>query len=119
MIVLLDKPPSTNSLFPDRKGGGRRKSQEYKSWRARQHNNLIAQRLKPLHGRVGIDILIDEASRVDLDNHLKAALDCLVHFGLIDGDGWNIVRHLGVDFGVIPDLHGVKMGARLVVSPHA
>lgn len=117
VIVLLDKPPSTNSLFPTSEDGGRHVSTRYRSWRARQGNNFIAQRLRPMAGRVRLAVLVDEDSKVDLDNHLKAAIDCLVHYRLIVDDSWKIVRGISIDYGPIPDLHGVKMGAQITVTP--
>jgi Holliday junction resolvase RusA-like endonuclease len=118
MIILLDKPPSVNSLFPTKGDGGRGKSAEYSAWRKRQGANIMAQRLKPLHGKVRLAILIDEKSRLDLDNHLKPLIDCAVHFLLIDGDGPAVVREIKIGYGVIPDLLGVTMGASITVTPH-
>lgn len=100
--ILLDGlpvPPSVNNLFFNVKRG-RAKTDRYSAWRREAGLEIMAQRPRPLNGRVEVTITIqDGASKADADNLIKAPVDLLVELGLIDGDGPKVVRRASIGFG--------------------
>lgn len=108
--VTLPLPPSANNLFVN--VGKRRKiSDEYAAWMRRAILETFAQ--VPAAWRVGgmvaISIQVPPATAGDIDNRIKAAVDCLVKAQRIDDDKnvWSVG---------ITRCHLVKNGARITVE---
>lgn len=118
MILLLPRPPSLNNLFPTM-GELRGKSAGYRKWLKAAANTLLAQRSRLIPGPVQITVTLPDRGMYDPDNYLKATLDCLVAYGVIEDDNRTIVRRLVVEMGDIPHLLGVEMGMRVEIVPAA
>jgi len=90
--------PSTNKLYNNIPGKGRRKTARYTSWLFTAGWELRVQNVRPLHGRVHLDICLpDRDGRApDADNVLKATIDLLVRHRVIDGDDKKVVRSVTV-----------------------
>lgn len=90
--------PSTNKLYNNIPGKGRRKTARYKSWLFTAGWELRVQKVRPLHGPVHLDICLpDRDGRApDADNVLKATIDLLVRHRVIDGDDKKVVRSVTV-----------------------
>lgn len=86
-IAYLPFPPSTNTLFGN-SGKGRRMTKKYAAWRKEAGQELNAQRVKPVPGRVyvKISLVAPDKRRRDGDNTQKAIFDLLVKHTIIDGD---------------------------------
>ena len=56
----LPYPPSVNSLYANRPGIGRVKSERYRTWERAANNMLLAQTRKPFAGNVAVDIQIEK-----------------------------------------------------------
>lgn len=86
--IALTTPPSVNSLYANKKSGGRRKSETYKSWIRTACQEILAQRRKitSIHGPYTILIKVAKGTRGDVDNRAKAVLDILVSMGVTDDD---------------------------------
>jgi hypothetical protein len=82
-LTLSLAPPSVNSLFANARKG-RRKTLAYANWLAASSAELRRQDSWHVPGRVRITIRSNAGS--DIDNRNKAALDCLVSLGRIEGD---------------------------------
>ena len=92
----VSMPPSVNNLFWNVKGKGRIRTTKYLAW---QDENLWALKaLKPgsVEGRARVDYLLPEASRLDIDNPLKALNDLLEKSGILAND--KQIRQLWVDY---------------------
>lgn len=114
--LYLDAPPSLNHLFPTTKGGGRVRSTAYRDWCNAQRMTVIAQRPTPIAGPVALTItLSDKLVRADPDNNLKAPIDLLVDYGLIEGDSKKLVRRITVEWGD-PVWQGHQMGCLVEVT---
>jgi len=85
-MLTLPVPPSTNNLFVNVRGRGRRKSDEYRAWLHEAGLKLNLQRPQPVSGPVHVTIRIPDIARGDLDNRIKASLDLLVKHRLIEDD---------------------------------
>jgi Holliday junction resolvase RusA-like endonuclease len=100
LLTNISVPPALNNLFFNIPGGGRAKTQGYKAWRRAAGFEALAQRQKPLKGRVDIVITIEDgASKADVDGLLKGPIDLLVEMGLIEGDGPAHVRSAKAVYG--------------------
>jgi Holliday junction resolvase RusA-like endonuclease len=90
--------PSTNKLYNNIPGKGRRKTARYKRWLFTAGWELQAQKVHPLPGPVHLEIwLPDREGRApDADNVLKATIDLLVRHRVIDGDDKKVVRSVTV-----------------------
>lgn len=99
-VLLTALPPTTNKLFYNSAGKGRRKTSQYRAWLRAAGWELRLQKVRPLPGRVTLDIsLPDRAGRApDADNALKASIDLLVRHRLIDGDEKSVVRSVRVQW---------------------
>lgn len=86
--VAITTPPSVNSLYANKKGGGRRKSETYKCWIRTAGQEIMAQRRKitPIRGPYSIVIKVAKGTKGDIDNRAKATLDLLVSMGITDDD---------------------------------
>lgn len=97
--LYLETPPSLNHLFPTA-GARRIRSRAYDDWATAQKMIAAVQRPKPVLGRIAVAITISEKLvRGDLDNRIKATLDLLVDFELIQGDSKKFVRRITVEWG--------------------
>jgi len=87
LILTLPTPPTTNTLFRNKAGGGRCKSARYATWIRAASNEVLAQRRHSVLGAVMIDITCRRPSKnSDIDNRIKACLDLLVAMKVIDDD---------------------------------
>ena len=78
--ITLPLPPSLNSLWKVTKQGRLYKSPEYTAWKTAAQWDLKAQiGAKKIKGKFKLTLIADrpDKRRRDLDNLLKAALDCL------------------------------------------
>lgn len=98
LIRLTSMPPTTNKLFYNSPGKGRRKTAQYRAWLATAGWELRLQKIRPLSGRVALDICLpDKPGRApDADNALKACIDLLVRYRVIEGDDKKVVRSVAV-----------------------
>ena len=90
-------PPSVNQMYRTSKGSKRYKKPEVSEWQE-EIAALIRQawsKTSPYTGEVEVHILFTVSSnrRWDVDNRLKALLDCLAYGGVIHDDSqiWGIV----------------------------
>lgn len=97
--IYLPFPPSTNTLFGN-SGKGRRITKKYASWIKEAGQELNAQRVKPIQGRVyvKISLVAPDKRRRDADNTLKAILDLLVKHRIIEDDDNKILLGLNVEW---------------------
>lgn len=100
--VELPRPPSVNAMFAtDFKTRRRFDTKEYRAWKKEAAQMLMAQRARCAIGPVEITITVEEIARYpsDVDNRIKATLDCLVENGIIDGDTAKTVRSITARWG--------------------
>lgn len=124
-VVTLGKPISVNNAFANnRRGGGRVRTDAYKTWRqaaASIARGFLEGRAKPLpeiKGPVAISLYVPEqgvSPKMDLDNTAKAYLDLLVHLGVIEDDGRKFVRSLHLEW--TPGERGAAYVAPLEITP--
>jgi Holliday junction resolvase RusA-like endonuclease len=89
--IFLPMPPSANRIW--RSGRGRvYRAPEYTGWLETCGWELTGQRKPSMAGPVSIDIEVSSKWRGDVDNRIKPTLDCLVKYGVIDGDSKKTVR---------------------------
>lgn len=87
MITLdLPRPPSTNALFTNVPGVGRRKTADYRRWQEAAGWAIAAARQPAVLGPYAVFIGVSRADGVDIDNVVKATLDILVKHRLTDDD---------------------------------
>lgn len=89
MIELdLPYPPTTNNLYRSLPGRGRVKTERYKTWLRAAGNEVLAQKQKPIKGKVVLAILLGRPDnrRRDISNTIKAIEDLLVEHRLIEDD---------------------------------
>lgn len=109
MIFTIPTPPSTNTLFFNRKHGkgrGRIPTPEYSAWQDEAGWLLKAQNVKSIAGRVRVDMVIGEG-RFDGDNAIKPTLDLLVKMGIIQGDSPKYMR--GGSWILSKDIDGIQV----------
>jgi Holliday junction resolvase RusA-like endonuclease len=121
--VELPRPPTSNTLFVhNRKTNGRYPSPAYKAWRAEAAMMLLAQRPRCAVGPVELTITVQEIARYpsDIDNRIKATIDCLVENGIIDGDTAKTVRSITAKWGdVIGALVEIRPAPEWVMRKNA
>lgn len=89
MRFEFEFPPSTNNLFTPVKGKGIIKTKEYRAW---QDSNawIIRQQigLEKINGQFEIHLIFERPDRRkrDLDNLIKASLDCIVNARVVEDD---------------------------------
>lgn len=89
--LVLPMPPSANRIW--RSGRGRvYRSEEYTGWLETCGWEIAGQRKGAVLGPVSVDIEVSSKWRGDVDNRIKPTLDCLVKFGVIEGDSKKFVR---------------------------
>ena len=88
MHLILPFPPTTNNLFRNVRGKGRVPTKRYEQWMKQAMQELMIQRPERLAGFVSVDLAFcrPDKRRRDLDNLLKAPLDALVKFAVIEDD---------------------------------
>lgn len=102
-MIRLPFPPSVNTIYRNVPGKGRVKTGKYKAWC--EEAALRAGYVEPIHGFVKLDIILgkpDKRKR-DLDNYLKATLDFLVDYQVIDDDSY--VDDLRIRWGEVDGAH--------------
>ena len=109
--VELPRPPSINNAFATF-NNRRIPSREYKAWKLEASQMLMAQRARCAIGPVELTITVQEIPRYpsDIDNRIKATIDCLVENGIIDGDTAKTVRSVTAKWGPV-------VGAIVEVKP--
>ena len=87
-MIRLPQPPSTNNLYRNVSGKGRRKTQRYKTWLNAAGWAIKEQRPEPVRGWVIIDITVERRDnhRRDISNTIKACEDLLVAHKIIEDD---------------------------------
>ena len=97
--IPIGRPISVNNMFANnRKGGGRRITERYRTWRQAQGWQMKeAGPLPSIKGAVHVAAWIPErkvSPLMDIDNTAKGYLDMLVNLGVIEDDSRKIVRSL-------------------------
>ena len=107
MVIKLPRPISTNNLHATRKGRGRVKSKAYNTWLHHANALMWEQDLPRFDGPVTIHLSVGEVGvrpSMDGDNVLKAYLDTLVRFSVIEDDNRQILRSISMRW--VPDMDG-------------
>jgi Holliday junction resolvase RusA-like endonuclease len=93
MIKLnLPFPPSVNSIWKHRKGGGVYLDPKYRAWKREADGCFMQQRKTcgpSITGKFNAILWFDESRRrsnTDLDNRIKVCLDAVQRFGLVVND---------------------------------
>jgi Holliday junction resolvase RusA-like endonuclease len=91
--LTLPWPPSTNSLFTNRRGG-RSATPAYKAWQEDAGWTLQAQHPERHAGPVAVTVELRNPTKrkADADNRLKAVLDLLVKHQVIAADDSTTLR---------------------------
>jgi crossover junction endodeoxyribonuclease RusA len=95
LTISLSYPPSVNANY--RAVAGRTiLSKKYREWKRTAGLEIMAQRAKPVHGPVAIDIALKapDKRRRDIDNPLKALIDALKENLIIDADDNTVLRSI-------------------------
>ncbi len=95
--LYISYPPSVNANY--RAVNGRViLSEKYRLWKKLVAQELQAQRAPRIAGSVMVDIILraPDKRRRDCDNPLKAVLDALTNYGVIEDDSNAIVKQLTV-----------------------
>lgn len=87
-----------------------------RKWRSKADALFLLQKRKliaseKIDGPFEVTVIIDPASRIDLDNGIKLLIDTAREYGLVPDDSPKYLRKLTVCFGEAPE------GARLVITP--
>lgn len=112
----LPYPPSTNNLYLNAPGKGRRKTERYRIWARAAGNEILAQQRVHIGGQVHLTITLTPKPNSDPDasNSIKPLEDLLVNMGVIDGDSRKIVRKLTVEWDDADDTQA-ELGAVIEV----
>lgn len=110
MIVLnLPWPPSVNHYWrsiPARRGSRVLLSREGRAYRERVCDQLVAERMPRLAGRLRVRVVLHPPTRrmLDIDNRIKPLGDSLEHAGLMNDDEqidhWDVRRGAVVKGGL-------------------
>ena len=91
-LASLPVPPSLNNMYANKRGGGRRISERYASWKADASTRVMAARRPrgPMAERAEIEIRIHPVRRGnvrdDITNRIKPLEDLLVNAGILADD---------------------------------
>lgn len=86
-VIKLPAPPSTNNLYANRRGGGRKRTDRYNAWRNAAGWDVNRQSPMRVAGPVILDITCERPRvRSDVSNRIKAVEDLLVEHGIIEDD---------------------------------
>ncbi len=109
IVLNLPFPPSSNSLFANRTGKGRVRSERYREWANAAGWALQAQRPGGLKGPVDLTFAFEERSnrKRDLGNLEKAVTDLLVTHQVIDADDHTVVRRIALAWN--PHVQGCRV----------
>jgi crossover junction endodeoxyribonuclease RusA len=94
VTIEIPMPPSTNSLFANKRGG-RMKTAAYRAWR----NNAVLVGSLPRPARIeGLcDVVVHLPPFAgDTDNRVKPCLDAAKEIGVIADDGERFVRNVSI-----------------------
>jgi crossover junction endodeoxyribonuclease RusA len=85
--LSIPYPPTANNLFRNL-GGGRVKTERYKTWLRAAGNELLAQKREQFTGPVivALTVVRPDKRKRDLDNLIKGPLDLLVDQKIISDD---------------------------------
>jgi Holliday junction resolvase RusA-like endonuclease len=97
---LPTPPPLNNAYVNNPQTGGRFVSKQYGAWRKQAGWALVEQRVQRVEGPVSVDIVLkDPTRRSDVDNRIKAVLDLLVNYHIIETDDDKTVRKVSAAWG--------------------
>lgn len=103
--LTLPMPPSVNALYFNRKSGtgrGRIKTPAYRKWAEAAGWQIIAQRPERHVGPVSVSVEVEDAGPLaDADNLLKALMDLLVSYKIIEADHRKIVRKVSIEWAAV------------------
>jgi crossover junction endodeoxyribonuclease RusA len=114
LVLELPFPPSVNRLWRVGKGGRMYRSRPYMRWLKRAGLEWMVQRvnspIKRIDGPFTAEIILcaPDKRRRDVDNLAKAAMDALVHFGIIVDD--SLCRKVTIGWGEAPT------GCRVIIE---
>ena len=119
-IFTLPYPPSTNSLFINRKGG-RYRSPKYEEWIIRAstwlREQIKTEQDKPEYPvMVRLIIGVQDNRAKDIDNRIKPVMDLLVKCGVLIDDSSKYVRMITAQWttehtGVQVSIESMNVGA--------
>lgn len=88
MRFVLPYPPSVNTAFRNKAGGGRVRTKGYNAWRREAQAEILRQRPPKVRGcyRLTIEATRPDNRKRDIDNLIKPVSDILVLGGIIEDD---------------------------------
>lgn len=98
--ITLPMPPRLSECYHNHKIKGREKTPKYKSFQRTAGQEMMAQRSRPVKGKVKVMIgLVAQNNHAqDGDNRLKALFDTLKKFEIIEDDSNRVVKSFSVDW---------------------
>lgn len=98
--IYLPFPPSVNSAYANATGIGRVKTKRFHQWARVAGTELQRQRPKRIAGPVWVAIYLEDSPKRqgDADNRIKAALDLMVIYKIIEGDTKKTVRRVSAEW---------------------
>lgn len=86
-MIKIPRPPSTNSLYFNRKRG-RTKTKKYTQWIIDASYEVAKQKPEQVNEKCAVSIRVEKRGKVkeDIDNRIKATLDLLVATEVITDD---------------------------------
>lgn len=86
-LITLPTPPSVNSLYANRRTGGRLKTKAYKSWITEAGWEVKRQKPISVLGKYKFFLTLPKLpANADPDNRLKSAMDLIVGLKLVQDD---------------------------------
>jgi Holliday junction resolvase RusA-like endonuclease len=86
VTLTLPMPPSTNTLWKNVAGGGRRRTSGYNAWYEEAGWAVNRQKPGKIRGPYSVSIRVPAAMRADVDNAIKPIIDLLVKMGVTGDD---------------------------------
>lgn len=108
-MIKLPRPISVNSIYANVTGKGRVKSAKYNTWMRHVDALMWEQRCPRYIGPVRLHFRVGEVGaspKMDGDNTLKAYIDALVKYDIIEEDNRKIVRAISMEW--VPELDGAE-----------